>query len=107
MVSGFREVLEKWGLRMWGLSVLRTHVHAVVSRCEKGEEMLMNQLKGRASQALVKRDMHPFQEEYDPKGVRVSMWARRGWAVYLDTWADVRRAVGYVEGNPMKEGLGR
>jgi hypothetical protein len=36
-----------------------------------------------------------------------SPWADEGWDVYLDSAADVRRAVNYVEDNPGKEGKPR
>jgi hypothetical protein len=35
------------------------------------------------------------------------VWTKNGWKVFLDTPDEVRQRIGYVRGNPLKEGLPR
>jgi len=51
--------------------------------------------------------MHPFQDVFEGDGKWATCWARRGWNVFLDSLADMQRAIRYVEENPVKEGEGR
>jgi hypothetical protein len=39
-----------------------------------------------------------------PEGKLPSPWASGLWKVFLDSDADVRRSIGYVDDNPKKEG---
>lgn len=104
MTRGFQEVAGHWNLRFFACSVLPTHVHLVIDRTSRDIEQVMNQLKGRASNAMVKQDIHPFQEVVNTRGKRATCWARRGWNVFLDSPSDVQRAIRYVADNPLKEG---
>ncbi len=88
---------------IFACSILPTHVHLVVQRTERRGPLLLNQLKGRASAAMADAGLHPFQNELDSQGKRPSMWSRGGWVVHLDNVKAVRRAIGYVEDNPVKE----
>jgi REP element-mobilizing transposase RayT len=48
--------------------------------------------------------MAPFSG--GPQGrARPSPWAHKFWKVWLDSEADVRRSIDYVNKNPLKEGL--
>ncbi len=64
----------------------------------------MNQLKGAATRQLLEEDLHPFAQWRRPDGTVPMCWARKLWKVYLDSEADVARAIAYVERNPLKEG---
>jgi hypothetical protein len=68
-------------------------------------QKIVGHMKAAANGRMVEEGVHPFQEVYQPGGDRVSPWTRGAWKVFLDTRGDVERAVGYVEGNPGKEGL--
>ena len=56
----------------------------------------MGHFKARATRRL--RMDGPWVKDMRP------VWADRGWKVYLDMPVDVRRAISYVEQNPVKEG---
>lgn len=107
IARGFKEVAEHWGLWIYACSVLPEHVHLVIGRCDRNVWQVMNQLKGRASHALVAAQLHPFQQGRDARGERPTCWARKGWDVFLDSAADMRRAIAYTEENPVKEGKRR
>jgi REP element-mobilizing transposase RayT len=81
------------------------HVHLVVLRHERNAENIIGHLKARATQALVEVGLHPFEQHRGADGRFPSVWARRGWKVYLDSAEDIIRAVKYVESNPEKDGL--
>ncbi|MBL7220222.1 MAG: hypothetical protein ISS69_08915 [Phycisphaerae bacterium] len=61
---------------------------------------VVGQLKGEATKQLKRDALHPFGHLAAPP----SPWARRGWNVFLDSDEAIRRAIRYVEQNPVKEG---
>ena len=104
MTRGFNEVADHWDFRIHACSMLPTHVHLVIGRIDRDIGLIMNQLKGRASNALAAANMHPFQNVFTRDGIRQTCWAGRGWRVFLHFPDDMRRAIRYVEDNPPKEG---
>jgi REP element-mobilizing transposase RayT len=93
---GFSHAIEESGYTVHACSIMPEHVHAVVMRHALPSEKIMGHLKTRATQRLI-------ADGYWSPGR--SPWSANGWSVYLNTPADVRRAIGYVEANPVKEGL--
>jgi len=73
------------------------HVHLMVARTTRPVEQVVGHLKARATQQLKHEGL------WDEAGRPV--WGGPGWRVYLNTPGEVRRAVEYVEGNPIREGL--
>ena len=53
-------------------------------------------MKARAAQELKHQGLWSDDER--------PVWGGRGWFVFLNTPTDVRRAIRYVEQNPVKEG---
>jgi REP element-mobilizing transposase RayT len=104
IARGFEDVAKHWELQFLACSILPTHVHLVVNRTERRRPILLNQLKGRATAALLADARHPFQNESDPRGNRPSCWSRGGWLVHLDSVVAVNRAIKYVEESPIKDG---
>ena len=88
---------------MYACAVLPDHVHLVVSRPNILVERLVIQLKGEATQRLVKEGIHPLDGLQKPGSRVPKCWARGEWKVFLDP-EDVRRAIEYVKENPVKEG---
>jgi REP element-mobilizing transposase RayT len=89
---------------IWACSILPEHVHLVVARCRYRIEQVANLLKGASTRALTTAGLHPLAHFADEKQQPPKMWARGAWKVFLDTTADICRAIRYVEENPMKEG---
>jgi len=102
---GFASYVAKAGAMVWACSILSEHAHLVIARHRLDADRLANQLKGAATRRLAREGIHPMAACRTPGGRLARPWARGQWAVFLNTPAQVRRAIEYVESNPMKEGL--
>ena len=107
VAKGFARAIEETGYVVFACSILPQHVHLVVQRHANLAETIMGHLKTRATQQLTEDGMHPFQHFPRKQGKLPPMWARGGWKVVLDSVDDIRRAIPYVEDNPLKEGKRR
>ena len=104
---GFAGFVERSGVNVMACSILPEHVHMVVSRHRFKAEQITNLLKGAASRQLSDDHLHPFAS-YAVEGERLpKIWARGQWVVFLNSEADISRAVRYVQDNPLKEGKQR
>ena len=83
---------------LWALSILLDYVHAVLKRDGRPAEQVVGHLKRAATRQLRGEELDPFS------GSEHSPWAEGCWRVYLNSEADIRRAIAYVENNPIKEG---
>jgi len=97
---GFRNAIARSGYRLCACAIMPEHVHAVILRCEYDIEKVVGQLKGEATKQLKRDGLHPFGHVDCPP----SPCVRRGWKVFLNTDEQIRRAIRYVEQNPIKEG---
>jgi len=104
---GFAEFARKAGLSVWACSILPQHVHMVVARHTYEVEQAATLLKGEATRRLVHEGLHPLAAFQGDDKRPPSPWSRGEWKVFLDSPADVRRAIEYVEANPEREGLPR
>jgi len=100
VAEGFRNAITRSGYRFGACAILPDHVHAVIARCDHDIRKVVGQLKGEATKQLKRDALHPFGHLADPP----SPWVRRGWNVFLDSDEAIRRAIRYVEQNPVKEG---
>jgi REP element-mobilizing transposase RayT len=102
---GFGAHLERSQLTIWACAILPDHVHLVVARHRLDIEQIANLLKGEATRQLVTERIHPMAKMPTRNGRPPKAFARGQWSVYLDSEEDLRRAIPYVERNPIKEGL--
>lgn len=106
VAQGFANACHKSGYRVLACAILPDHVHMVIARTSmRLIERIVGHLKARATQELIREGIHPFREKHDPKGRVPSCWVQHGWNVYLDSHADIQRAVEYVNSNPLRAGL--
>jgi REP element-mobilizing transposase RayT len=94
--TAFAEVAGRSGYRIHACSIMPDHVHLVVGRHTYRVEQVVRCLKQAATARL--RD----------EGFNIGLpspWARGVWKVYLNDVEAVRRAIDYVERNPVKAGL--
>ncbi|NBC10435.1 MAG: hypothetical protein GVY24_01705 [Planctomycetes bacterium] len=104
--QGFADYATKNHRRVYAAAVMPDHAHLVVARdADIRVEMLADLFKGRATAFLKKAGLHPFADQAYRNGRLPSPWARKAWSVFLDSPADVARAVRYVEQNPVRAGL--
>src|SRR5262249_52150793 len=101
---GFARYVEQSGLRVWACAILPDHLHLVVGRFRLKIEPVVIQLKGAATEQLIEEGIHPFGDTRLPNGRPPKCFARGQCAPYLDTVEDIRRAIQYVDDNPLNEG---
>jgi REP element-mobilizing transposase RayT len=104
---GFAAYGRRSGLVIWACSILPEHVHLVTARFRLTIEQAVIQLKGDATQQLIKEGLHAFGDLREKTGRPPKCWARGEWAPFLETAKDIVRAIRYVENNPVKEGKPR
>jgi REP element-mobilizing transposase RayT len=107
IAHGFKNAIDRSGFVFHACSILPEHVHLVVARHRVEHRQILNQVKGEASKTLADESLHPFQNIFLASGKRHTPWTAKGWNVFLNTAEDIRRAVRYVEDNPIREGLRR
>jgi REP element-mobilizing transposase RayT len=104
VARGFAWYAERAKVGVLACAVLPDHVHLVIERHRLAAEQLVSQLKAAATRQLLAESLHPFRDIAE--GGRVpKCFARGQWDVFLDSVEEIRRAIGYVEKNPEKEGL--
>jgi len=107
VARGFAEYVAKAGLSVWACSILPEHVHMVIARNRRLIEQIVNHLKGGATRRIIREDLHPLAGCARPGRRPPHMWARGQWTVYLNDDAGIRRAIRYVQDNPLREGKRR
>ena len=104
---GFGEYVGRSGLVVWACAILPEHAHVVFARHRLDADQVQIQLKASATRRVNREGIHPLAP-YAPPGRRLpTPWTRGKWAVFLNTPLAVRRAILYVEANPLREGLPR
>jgi REP element-mobilizing transposase RayT len=104
---GFGELVTEIGLSVWACAVLPDHVHLVVGPHSQPADVLAARFKMVATSRLKQEQLHPFGHLTKPNGSTPKCWQRGEWKVYLFDEEAVRRAITYVEENPLKEGKPR
>jgi REP element-mobilizing transposase RayT len=104
VANAFEETASLKGYEFHALSILPSHIHAVLGRHERNAEHIMGHPKFAATRRLIEEGLHPFQALRTKAAHVPTMWTKRGWKVFLDSHEDVERAIEYVDGNPLKEG---
>lgn len=107
VAKGIAKAVSESGYRLLACSIMPSHVHLVLDRCEQLAERVAGHLKARATQALVEANLHPFEQFRGADGRFPSVWAHRSWTVFLNDAEAIERAIRYVEENPVKEKLPR
>ena len=105
---GFAIAVAKSGYCIHACSILPQHVHLVVARHRLPVEQIIAHLKGAATLRLIDEGRHPLKNCRTSRRSTPTPWSqRKGWVVYLSDKGDIRRAIRYVEENPIKEGKRR
>ncbi len=95
IAKGFIRAVDDAAYSIYACAILPEHVHIVLCRHARKPRRIVGHLKARATRELKAPGLWPNSEQ--------PVWGIRCWVVYLDTAADVRRAIRYVEQNPEKE----
>ena len=102
---GFADYVDRSMVPVHACAIMPGHVHLVVGRFRLPIERICEQLNGAATAQLNREGIHPFADVPYRNGRTPTPWARKGWWVYLDSAADVRRSIRYVNENPVRAGL--
>ena len=94
VARGFARAVAESAYVVVACSILLEHVHMVVQRHANLAEKMIGHFKARATQQLIDDGLHPFVDYRRPDGRVPSVWARRGWKVFLDSVEDIERAFG-------------
>ena len=105
---GFARATEIGGYAIHACSILLEHVHLVIARHTLPIERIIGHLKKEATIRLLTEGIHPLEAFRARDRPPPSPWSqKKGWVVYLNTNAEIRQRIEYVEENPLKEGKKR
>jgi REP element-mobilizing transposase RayT len=104
---GFGDEVGQYGGTILACAVMKDHFHHVVGSHRYDIRRFAGRLKGAATKRLLAEGLHPLAGYRMTDGTHPSPWGRLPWVVYLWTVEDVRRAIDYVEQNPVKARMGR
>jgi REP element-mobilizing transposase RayT len=111
VAAGFAIAAEVGEHTVYACAVMPDHAHFVIAQTKYPIEQAVRLFKQRATMQLLQKGLHPFSPSTKGAGEtgtgekRLSpIWAENFWKVFLNTDDEVRRAVKYVENNPVKEG---
>lgn len=105
--NGFGEVIRKNGYIVLACCILPTHVHLVIKPHRYRIEQVVNLMKGAASARMLRDGLHPLTQFRNRLGRVPSVWQDECGHEFLYSDRDMRRAIDYVERNPLKEGRPR
>ena len=92
---GFATACTEADFRILACAIMPDHVHTVILRHTRDIRKVVGHLRSRGTKQLNAESLRPDQ----------TVWACRGWNVYLNTADDIARAITYVNGNPARSGL--
>ena len=101
--GGFAFAIRKSEYRVLACAILPEHVHMVFGRHSYGIEQVVRRLEQAATMRLTADQLHPLESFRTRAGRTPSPWGRGLWKVYLNSDEDIRRAIQYVQENPMRE----
>lgn len=106
--QGFAKAATESNYRLYACAIMPNHVHVVVVRtASRHIERIVGHLKARGTQELVAQKIHPLQDHRRADGFLPTCWVQHGWNVYLNTHAQIIRAIEYVNDNPPRGGFKR
>jgi REP element-mobilizing transposase RayT len=105
IVEGFAEYAKKANVNALACAILPKHVHLVLGRHRLDVEQVVTQLKGAATRRLIDTQVHTLAAYQRKLSRPPKVFSRGEGKVFLDSDADIRRAIRYVEENPSREKL--
>ena len=102
---GFARAVEQFEMTTLACAIMPDHVHLVAGQHARDAEYLAGVLKRAATRQLASEGLHPLADCRRGSGRVPSPWVAKAWTKYLNTPDEVRRAIRYVEANPIKSGL--
>ncbi|MFN3166495.1 MAG: transposase [Phycisphaeraceae bacterium] len=104
IAGGFHDVADDAKYQVLALAVMPTHLHAVIGAHPREPSRIIGHLKRGATDRLIDDGVHPC---LTGGWITHSCWAKQAWAVYIGEETHLRRAIRYVENNPIQDGMPR
>lgn len=98
LADAFERAARDFRYTVWACAVCSNHAHFCVRRHRDQGHVIWDVLAGYGREAL---------RRFPDVGPDHPVWSDRPYTVFLYTPEDVRGRIGYVNSNPMKEGLAR
>lgn len=105
VAEGIGRAVREAGYVVYACSVMPDHVHLVIARHPRPAKRIVGHLKARATRVLNHAELNPMGDYRVPDGRVPSPWVEGCWTVFLDSHADIVRAIAYVENNLTREGF--
>jgi REP element-mobilizing transposase RayT len=102
---GIAVICPKVGLVVHACAILPDHVHVVVAAHLFSGDDIIACLKRAGTHGMNNEGRHPLAAYSKKSGTHPCPRAGGGWKVYLDTAAEMRSRIRYVEQNPVHAGL--
>jgi REP element-mobilizing transposase RayT len=94
----FSETIRIHQYTCYACAILPDHVHLVIRKHKHDAETMIENFQDESRLRIIEcrtvSNQHP-------------VWTNGGWKVFFDAPEEVRQRIGYVENNPLKEGLPR
>ena len=107
IAEGLAQCIREQRYTCYACAIMPDHVHLVTGRHRSTVEYVAGFLKRAGTRQLNAAGLHPLADYRRADGRVPSPWVEDGWFVYLNTPEQIRQRIGYVQENPVKEGLPR
>jgi REP element-mobilizing transposase RayT len=94
--EGFASVIQKERYTCYACALMPDHVHVLIRKHRDSAEQIIAKLQEGSRGCVIERRV---REVFHP------VWGGGGWKVFLDSPADIRRTIRYIEKNPIKARL--
>lgn len=98
LADAFAHSIRACGYTCYALALMPDHVHLVLRKNQESAEAMIEHLQSRTRIVMVEKGLRTAEHP---------TWTRGGWKTHLDYPDDVRRAIQYVEDNPLPQSLPR
>ena len=92
---------------LYALAILPDHAHLVMRAHPRHIDDIARHLKAKATRQLSLESLHPFVDDPRADGTLASPWARNHWSPFIDSSEYLKKAIAYVNDNPIRAGLPR
>ncbi len=105
IARGFEIASREHDYAFLALAILPDHAHLVMRTHRRPIDDIAKHLKAKATRQVSREAIHPFAD--DPRADRAlpSPWARNHWSPFIDSQRYLRKAIDYVNENPVRAGL--
>ena len=96
VAQGMDTARQEAAYQIYACAIMPDHVHVVVARHERNVDRIIGHFKAKATIRLADSGLWPNADR--------TVWAKKGWHVFLNSSAEGKWAIEYVARNPSKDG---